>query len=138
MAINNRNRNVVALQNNRTTLIPNGNGFSGLEQRMILSTATTNEAIIKKGRSGFYGISLANTSTRGAAYIRIFDTVSTPQSSDTPIATYAINMGGVNNFILPIPLSITNNLGINITAGPQIGNRSAVEADKIIGSVWFK
>tara|TARA_R110001592_G_scaffold85153_1_gene251484 strand:+ start:10210 stop:10632 length:423 start_codon:yes stop_codon:yes gene_type:complete len=118
--------------------MPNQYGFGGIENYMVISAATTNEAFLKKGKGSFYGISLTNTGASDA-YIRIFDKASAPVSaSDTPIAIFAMQADSVNNFFLPIPVGLKNGLAINITGLATTGDATAVATNQVVGSVFWK
>jgi hypothetical protein len=118
--------------------MPNQYGFGGVENYMVISAATVNEALLKKGNGSFYGISLTNTGASDA-FIRIFDKGTAPVSaSDTPIAIFALQADTVNNFFLPISVGLKNGLGINITGVATTGDATAVAANQVIGSVFWK
>ena len=117
---------------------PNQYGFGVVENEMIISAATTNLNFLKKGRGSFYGISLSNTGTTDA-FIRIFDKSILPVSlSDTPLATFCIPKESVNNFFLPIPIKFVNGIGINITGAATLLDNTAVTANQVVGSVFYK
>ena len=122
----------------KTMSMPNQFGFGALETYMVLSSATTNEAFIKKGGGTFYGISLTNTGASDA-FIRIFDKASVPVSgTDTAVMTFALQADSVYNLVLPIGVGLVNGLGVNITGAAAIGDDTVIAANQVIGSVFWK
>jgi|TARA_R110000751_G_scaffold20687_1_gene60307 hypothetical protein len=122
----------------KTMSMPNQFGFGALEAYMVLSSATTNEAFIKKGGGTFYGISLTNTGASDA-FIRIFDKASVPVSgTDTAVMTFALQADSVYNLVLPIGVGLVNGLGVNITGAAAIGDDTVIAANQVIGSVFWK
>jgi hypothetical protein len=118
--------------------MPNQFGFGALETYMVLSSATTNEAFIKKGGGTFYGISLTNTGASDA-FIRIFDKASVPVSgTDTAVMTFALQADSVYNLVLPIGVGLVNGLGVNITGAAAVGDDTVIAANQVIGSVFWK
>lgn len=116
---------------------PNQYGFGVVENEMIISAATTNLKFLKKGRGSFYGISLSNSATT-PAFIRVFDKASAPVDADTPIATFCVQAKSQSNFFLPIPVKIELGLGLNITGAAVIGDATALAANQVVGSVFYK
>jgi hypothetical protein len=116
---------------------PNQYGFGVVENEMIISAATTNLKFLKKGRGSFYGISLSNSGTT-PAFIRVFDKASAPVDADTPIATFCVQAKSQSNFFLPIPVKIELGLGLNITGAAVIGDATALAANQVVGSVFYK
>jgi len=116
---------------------PNQYGFGVVENEMIISAATTNLKFLKKGRGSFYGISLSNSGTI-PAFIRVFDKASAPVDADTPIATFCVQAKSQSNFFLPIPVKIELGLGLNITGAAVIGDATALAANQVVGSVFYK
>ena len=116
---------------------PNQYGFGVVENEMIISAATTNLKFLKKVRGSFYGISLSNSATT-PAFIRVFDKASAPVDADTPIATFCIQAKSQSNFFLPIPIKIELGLGLNITGAPVIGDATAIVANQVVGSMFYK
>ena len=122
----------------KTMSMPNQFGFGALETYMVLSSATTNEAFIKKGGGTFYGISLTNTGASDA-FIRIFDKASVPVSgTDTAVMTFALQADSVYNLVLPIGVGLVNGLGVNITGAAAVGDDTVIAANQVIGSVFWK
>ena len=116
---------------------PNQYGFGVVENKMVISDATTNLNFLKKGRGSFYGISLTNTGT-SASFIRVFDKASAPVDADTPIATFCIQAKSQSNFFLSIPIKIELGLGLNITGVATIADATAIAANQVVGSVFYK
>jgi hypothetical protein len=116
---------------------PNQYGFGVVENEMIISDATTNLNFLKKGRGSFYGISLSNSGMT-PAFIRVFDKASAPVDADTPIATFCIQAKSQSNFFLSIPIKIELGLGLNITGVATIADATAIAANQVVGSVFYK
>jgi|TARA_B110000259_G_C13910249_1_gene360608 hypothetical protein len=116
---------------------PNQYGFGVVENKMVISAATTNLNFLKKGRGSFYGISLSNSGMT-PAFIRVFDKASAPVDADTPIATFCIQAKSQSNFFLSIPIKIELGLGLNITGVATIADATAIAANQVVGSVFYK
>ena len=116
---------------------PNQYGFGVVENKMVISDATTNLNFLKKGRGSFYGISLSNSGMT-PAFIRVFDKASAPVDADTPIATFCIQAKSQSNFFLSIPIKIELGLGLNITGVATIADATAIAANQVVGSVFYK
>tara|TARA_R100000544_G_scaffold35878_1_gene23562 strand:- start:134 stop:553 length:420 start_codon:yes stop_codon:yes gene_type:complete len=117
--------------------VPNQYGFGGLSAHKVISAASTNLTLIKKGGGTVYSITLFNK-TNADKHVRLFDKASAPVNADTSLVTYAIPADDSLNISLPIGVEFKLGIGINLTTGSADGDSNAVAAGDIVGAILWK
>lgn len=132
------NQGAVRLTVDRKQYVAAGVAVSGGASAFGLRSANTTNATSVKGSAGqLYYVSAQNNGG-AAAYIKLYNTASTPTAgAGTPLQVFMVPSGGGNNFTPSVGVVFSSGIGFTVTGGASDTDTTAVSSNQVTLNIGY-